>query len=149
MTASLVLLGVLRLTMLATASGDDAAEVERRALQGTWRAVAYEAEEGPLPPEFVRGYRWVVRGNEVTLQAGGQQVAMTLTLGPTHDPKQLDLTATDGPLKEKVATGIYSLSGDTLRVYLNDPPGQGKRPDRFDAKPSAGRVLLSLKREKK
>ena len=100
-------------------------------------------------------------GDKPSGWATDRRAAVTITLDPTKNPKQIDLTTNSGG-QSSVTLGIYQLEGNTLklclapttprRIVVRDGGKQevvvtgGKRPTGFD--PKQGAVLI-LKREKR
>jgi uncharacterized protein (TIGR03067 family) len=99
-----------------------------------------------MPEKFFQGSRLVLKGPQFTYQEAGTTYKGTYKVDVSKKPKQIDMTFTEGPEKDKTMVGIYELEGDTYRVCVN-PTGKG-RPTEFASKPGSGHVLEVLKREK-
>src|SRR5204863_9486648 len=70
----------------------------------------------------------------------------TYRLDPSTDPKQIEMTATEGDAAGKPALGIYAVDGDTLRMcYVL--PGRD-RPGTFESTPGSKAFLVTWKRTK-
>ena len=87
------------------------------------------------------GRCWVRRGDKLIGEG-------TAKFDPTTKPKTIDITFTEGEHKGKTALGIYEFEGDTFRVCITRPGGDG-RPMEFSAKAGSGCTLVVYKREKK
>jgi uncharacterized protein (TIGR03067 family) len=149
----IVLLAVLSggfLTLMAgpwsVAAEEDAARKEYARFEGTWKFVSIEIEGKNMPEKFFKGSRLILKGPQFTYQEGGTTYKGTYKVEVSKKPKQIDMTFTEGPEKDKTMVGIYELDGDTCRVCVN-PTGKG-RPTEFASKPGSGHVLEVLKREK-
>jgi len=115
------------------------AKEELAAWQGTWKLVSLEIDGEPQT--LSQAPQWVVKGDKVFY--GGGPLAV-LTLDATTTPRSLDLRF----LKpEKVYEGVYSLSGDTLKVCVNrQTEGVKERPLGFTTKGKGDWRLLVFKR---
>ncbi len=124
--------------------------------------VTYRNDEYKDAPEIVREMkklqgRWIVPGHPegpvmieddaITWYWGGNQVgtAHRYTLDPSKDPKEIDLTCTQGyPGQRQV--GIYRLKGETLEMSLSGIGADPKRPTKFaDEKSSPGGGWMYVK----
>ena len=78
-------------------------------------------------------------GAEGELCIAGPQVMLKATFTPGHStkPATIDYVNLAGAAKGKSQSGIYELSGDTLRVCMSAPGGP--RPSDFSSKPGDGR----------
>ena len=71
----------------------------------------------------------------------------TYKIDAATNPKALDLTHTSGPDKGQTVLGIYTLTGDSLKICFGDPAGK-QRPTEFAARPNTQHLLVVLKRDK-
>ena len=146
-----LLLTVLAATFLAAttvwpADEGAAAAKEYARFEGTWRFASIEAEGMKLPTEQLKDTRMVLKGNRFTVKEGDVTYKGTFKVDVAKNPKQIDVTFTEGPEKGKTMQGIYELTADTYKVCIGMP---GKpRPKEFVSKPGSGHVLEVLKREK-
>jgi uncharacterized protein (TIGR03067 family) len=111
-------------------------------IQGSWKIVKVDVEGKAPPAEFVEKGKFVFKGNKVSIYQGDAVMEeATFALDTTKKPPTIDLTATAGPGKGKVAYGIYRIEGDKLTLCIGD-----KRPSEFKAQGEVG--VLQLKRVK-
>src|SRR5919201_5906858 len=97
------------------AQGD--ADKGRKELQGEWRAVELQTSGNPAPKEVVEKARLEVKGDEMTWNSGGASVRKSrIRLDPSKTPKEIDITALDGPDRGTTYLGIYSLEKGQLRL---------------------------------
>ncbi len=90
-------------------------------LQGTWQAIGIVSGGSPVPAEIVRKLKYVFRGGRVTLleddaPAGSGDV----TLHTDRLPLAIDVAMTEGQGKGKTVLGIYEVTGDRLRLCIDD-----------------------------
>ncbi|HQR38257.1 MAG TPA: TIGR03067 domain-containing protein [Blastocatellia bacterium] len=107
-------------------------------LQGTWLPSAAELGGTMFPDEIRKTISLVIAGDKYTVTVGKAVDQGTVKLNPATNPRQLDITGTDGPNKGRTILAIYEREGDTLRVCY-DLAGTG-RPTEF--KTSAGSQLF-------
>ena len=118
-------------------------------IQGEWVVVEVETADGVSthsPYEKELGTTVVFEGDAFRMVEGGKVLPdwskVTFTLDPTAETKTFDLHITKG--KERTTgTGIYSLEGGTLVVYLGRV-----RPKDLSAKPNKSTcdAVLRMKR---
>ena len=130
---------------------DAAAKKELKALEGTWRIVALEADGKEAPAGELAGTRLTFKGDEMEQREAGRDRVerLKVTLAPGVSPKHFDLTALTGPeqVKGKTCPGIYKRDGDTLTVCGRTFEALDKgRPAEF--KGGEGLSLLTLERVK-
>ena len=120
--------------IVQAAVGDDAKEI-----QGTWKVVSLVNEgklENPPPMTFAIG-----GGKITTLEGPDAEESGQYRLDSTASPKTIDLIGGEG----QVVRGIYSLSGDELKIYAT---GHGSaRPTEFESQPGSKTGILVLKRQ--
>lgn len=123
------------------------ADKDRKALEGTWKGKG-PAGEGVLVVAFSG------KNFTFTMQEGNDKLVFkgTYKIDPAKNPKQMDLTVTDGPdanFNGKTALAIYELKGDKLKWCANEP-GQEGRPTDFTEKLNDRKVLnITFERQKK
>jgi uncharacterized protein (TIGR03067 family) len=129
------------LLWFAAARADDAKDV-----QGTWEPTSAVLNGQKFPDDMLKTIRLVLTDGKYALKLGEQTDAGTIKLDPTKKPKEMDITGTEGPNKDKTFPCIYELKGDTLTVcYSLD----GKdRPKEFKAETGSGQFLATYKRAK-
>ena len=96
----------------------------------------------PMDPAMVKWCKRITRGN-VTKVVAGPQVFLNarFSLDLTKSPHAIDYFNIDGAHKGKSQTGIFELSGDTLRICVS-APGQ-PRPSNFSSKSVDGRSFTT------
>lgn len=132
--------------VMAADTPEDAARKEYARFEGAWKIVSVEVEGKKLPETFFKGSGLVLKGPEFTYQEGGRTTKGAYRVDVSKKPKQIDITFSEGPQKDKTLLGIYELEGDTYRLCLN-PTGKD-RPTEFTSKPGSGHVLEILQRQK-
>lgn len=70
----------------------------------------------------------------------------TVKLAPGANPKELDITGTEGPNEGRTILAIYEHDGDTLRICY-DLSGTG-RPTAFETAEGTRLFLVTYRREK-
>ena len=141
--ASLLLIG-----LGAVQAGDAAKDKEK--LKGSWDGVE-QTRDGQF--RVLKEGAWTITfaGDKVTLGGGsvGGKKEFRVKLDPAKKPKAIDLTALDGPFKDKVVLAIYQLEGDTLKLCFTENAKEGvskERPKEFASKVDSGVNLFILKR---
>jgi RNA polymerase sigma-70 factor (ECF subfamily) len=133
----------------AADKAEDEADKEVKLLQGEWKFVAVESDGKSTRDEVLQRMKWTFKGTElISHNADGSESKSTFKIAPGKAPKEIDLTALDGDLKDKTTEGIYELEGGRLKVCLRDPKGKETgRPKKFDSTGSSGLLLLTLEKE--
>ena len=76
----------------------------------------------PLAQEMVNWCKRITRGNRSKVTAGPQvMVDVTFTTDESAMPKQINYVNLSGKDKDKAQSGIYELSGNTLRLCVSLP----------------------------
>lgn len=144
------LVTALALTFLLAANPpanqDKAVKEELDKLQGTWRITSLEMDGKPIPQEFLKEAKIIVKGDKFESRVGVPYTG-TVKIDPTQKPKTIDLVFESGPEKGNTSLGIYELDGDTWKICLG--VNTMERPTEFAAKPGTGFALEKLTREKK
>jgi len=138
------------LTLPAGARPDEAGDKAAKELEGLWMVVGIESNGRAAAGEDVKDMRWSIREGEIRARdPDGSTSCMTFTLSPGKNPKEIDVTALDGPQKGKMGLGIYELKDGRLRVCLRDWEAAAKgRPTEFAAGKGSGLGLITLERAK-
>lgn len=136
-------LSLVLLFPLVARSGDGK---DGDALQGTWVPTAAELGGVPYPDEVRNVIKLVVKDDTYTVTVGEQVDHGTVKLNPEAQPKQMDITGTEGPNQGKTIPAIYEQDGDTLRVCY-DLSGQS-RPTEFKTDKGTQLFLVTYQREK-
>jgi uncharacterized protein (TIGR03067 family) len=118
-----------------TAVGDDAKDIE-----GTWKVVSLANDGSPrAESEMI----FVIGGGKITPIVGGKaKNTGRYDLDATTTPKSIDLL--ESP--RGIARGIYSLSGDELKMCIAEKPG-APRPTKFEPEATSGTAVVVLKRQ--
>jgi uncharacterized protein (TIGR03067 family) len=116
-------------------------------IQGGWDVVSLVEEGKAIPAEETKALQVTVKGARLTIAKDGKVASdYTIKLDPTQMPKTLDMTITEGNDKGKVAPGIYTVNGDTLKICVDED--LKARPASFDAKDTKTCSVITLKRKK-
>jgi uncharacterized protein (TIGR03067 family) len=144
MITRLLAVGAVAFLVGAGPAKADPAEMDTKALQGTWEAV----EQQPLQPvpDVTHLRKVVIAGGTLTWHYGrGEQPTVTdsaYKLDPAAKPKAIDFVPASGTEKGKTYLGIYELDGDSLKICYRGPGEE--RPTVFATKDGA--MLYVLKR---
>jgi uncharacterized protein (TIGR03067 family) len=125
----------LGLPSLPMSSRRDMAKMDEQQVQGAWQAVKIVMGGRSVPTEVVTTLKYVFEGAKVSLWEGDKETGGgTFSLGPTREPKAIDVSLAEGPEKGKTVSGIYEVEGDRLRMCLGE-----ERPAEFRG---AGKAAL-------
>jgi uncharacterized protein (TIGR03067 family) len=142
----------LAMVLFITRSACCPAADERDGNQGTWQMVTAEIAGQKMPDAFAKSTRLVVQGDKYTVTVTSERTDQgavhrtdkgIVKLNAAANPKQMDITGTDGPNKGKTFKAIYERHGDSLRVCY-DLSGQS-RPTEFKTKPGTPSFLATYK----
>jgi uncharacterized protein (TIGR03067 family) len=126
------------------AQGD--AEKSSKELQGEWRAIEFQIGGSPAPKEVVQKARLSITGDQMTWDSGGTSVRKSrIRLDPSKSPKEIDITALEGPGKGTTYPGIYSLEKGRLRLCYSHTKD---RPKSFTTERGGLQELIILERVK-
>jgi uncharacterized protein (TIGR03067 family) len=94
-----------------------ASELDLRALQGTWKQVAFEEDDNPDAPDSygdTSGSLTTFRGNHFSVRGNSGQLLLegTFALDASTTPKSIDWTDSIGADAGKTLPAIYELEGD-------------------------------------
>ena len=93
------------------------------------------------------GGKFTFDGENMVVQIEDKEHKATFKLDASKKPKQMDVTPSDGPEKDKVLEGIYALTDDELKICIAHHAGT-ERPKEFESKEGTGHLLVTLKRAK-
>jgi len=144
MTLKLCSASALALSLSIAVAGGDAKDDD--GIQGTWLPTVAELAGKEFPEEIRKTIKLVLKGDTYTVTVGKVIDKGTVKRNPSAKPKELDITGTEGPNKDKTFLAIYELEGDTLRVCY-DLSGKG-RPAEFKTTTGTQLYLVTYKREK-
>lgn len=119
---------------------------DSEAIQGTWKAVALEANGNAAPAAIVASLKLVFKDNTVTFTPGEPGFTnYTFKLDPDAKPAVFAMTHADGSQKGKTSNGIYLLNGDQLKLCF--APGD-ETPGELTAESGSGQAVYTLERVK-
>ncbi len=146
--ASLLILSLVAIGPCAAADpDDDAIKNELKKHQGTWIATSSIHDDQAAPEGIVRSIKRIVSDDHVVWERDGKRFAGTkIELGPTREPKTIDLIPDGGPKRGEHVLGIYKLEGDVLTI-CTAASGQ-PRPKQFKAGKGSGCTLQTFQRER-
>src|SRR4051794_9460525 len=121
-------LTALLLAPLVAFADDDAPNVEREKLQGTWISVkGYKANGEELPPEVHKeaNFRVTISGETLTNSTAiGRPATFKFTLDPNQSPKAIDLISNRAGAPPRL--GIYRVKDDTLEISWGGSSSLGR-----------------------
>jgi uncharacterized protein (TIGR03067 family) len=128
----------------ADAARQEAVQLARQQLQGTWRAAA--GAIGGSARRTGMDVRFKIAGDKIVMDLDGRWEG-TFTLDPTQSPKRINLTARspDGKHSEAIR-GVFEVRGDDLCVCLAFD--DDTRPDTLRSAIGSRQVSLTLRRER-
>ena len=116
-------------------------KTDKDGFQGDWEVISAEKAGEKIAEEMLNQIKIKFTGDKLVLDLFGTKQEGTFKLDPTKKPKTIDLT-----LDDKTSSGIYELTGDTLKIALAEP---GKaRPKDFNGTAGTENSQVSLKRGK-
>jgi uncharacterized protein (TIGR03067 family) len=121
------------------------ANADREKLVGDWTVLSGQENGKALPAEKVKGKRVVITKDTITVhEENNQKRVMSYKLDATANPKQIDMTTTEGSDKGKTSHGIYALEGDSLKICFAQPGHE--RPKDFTTKEGSNDMMFVMKR---
>jgi len=135
-------------TALLSPVVDDAKHPDLVAMQGEWGCTLNIRNGQRQPEEVVETLFRDIKDDVVTISLYDRVLQKgKLKLNPNTTPKQIDVTALEGPAKDKVSPGIYEIKDGVLRICSAQP---GKdRPTAFESKEGSNHSLTEWKLNKK
>jgi len=116
-------------------------------LEGEWSMVSGTIDGQTMDPNGVKYGKRITHGSETSVLFGPQvYFKATVTADPSHTPRTIDYTFTQGPNTGKVQHGIYELSGTTATICMG--AAGADRPTDFSTKPGDGKTLTVWKLDK-
>ncbi|MCI0541767.1 MAG: TIGR03067 domain-containing protein [Verrucomicrobiales bacterium] len=109
-------------------------------IEGTWSCVAATVDGKPLPSTTTDLLRLTLTKDRYKTEKGSEVLFdSTYNIDPSKNPKEINMVGTEGELTGKLAPGIFSYDGKTLRLcYVM--PGL-PRPKTFES-PEGSKVFL-------
>ena len=126
-------------------TGDAAAEW--KAIKGVWAAESAELGGKAMQPEMIKNWRLALGDGKYVFKGAEQPDEGAVKIHPDKKPKEMEITGTNGPNKDKTYQCIYEITGDKMKVCY-DLSGSG-RPTEFKTKPQTLLFLATYVREKK
>jgi uncharacterized protein (TIGR03067 family) len=133
------------LTLAAYRPDPDPVADDRKALEGAWKVVLFEAEGKAIADKV--GTRIVFAKGVMTIKGKKSDEPLSFRLDPMKQPKEITLApAKFGPAPEDGFRGIYKIEKGKVTICFNKDP-EGARPKAFESKDRQD--LVVLEREKK
>ncbi len=131
---------------------DDTSKKGQDKLDGTWTLTDVDmgTTGGKKPSaEDLKSTTLTFQGDKLTLTNRGKAQPATYKVDAGKKPAEIDISPTEGPEKGKTMKGIYSLSGDTLKVAFSRD--ESARPTELTGKSESGKevMVMIFTREKK
>jgi uncharacterized protein (TIGR03067 family) len=135
---------ILTTPLVLSADDKDDVQKELKALQGTWKAVALEADGMSLPKTSVPDFTFVIGADgKSTGKIAKMEYGATITVDPKKNPKTMDNLHESGASKGKKQFAVYKLEGDKLTVCITAPGKmESDRPKDFNTKDTANVVFV-------
>lgn len=123
-----------------------AVDADLKMLQGTWNLIAVaQGGENQPPTGELTNVQVEISGNTRTLKSGDRILSRSVfRISPLASPKGIDVTMTEGSLKDTTILGIYELRQDTQRLCLS--LCWSGRPGEFSTQANVGQTLTTFKR---
>lgn len=116
-------------------------------LSGIWEFGPGLADGIATNPEARAGVRLKVMGDQFILDDPMQGIDRgSFTVDPSQCPKTVVIRHLEGPLKGRVARGLYEIDGDVFRICV--PLGESDPPTELKAGAGSGHALQELRRIK-
>jgi len=133
--------------LAAAGAGGDASRKDLKLLQGTWVLAAMEANGKEVPVEKLQHTILIIKEDTYTVKIKDKVMSVVrIKLDAAKDPRQIDMTFTDGAAKDKVGKGIYLITGDTFKMCRGLDPDQD-RPREFATWPDTNVFVVTWKRQ--
>lgn len=129
----------------AQGAQDDPAKKDLKGFEGTWVIAALEVNGKDVPTQNLEGTSVTIKGTSYTVKVKDTLFPMVIKLDPSKDPKEIDMTPTEGDKKDQVHKGIYKLEKDTFRICRGLRPDQN-RPNQFGTWPGTDYFVVTWKR---
>lgn len=139
---------IVLISLLFTSVEQPAKHPDYQAMQGEWGCTLNIRAGQKQPVEVFETLFRDVKDDVVTISLFDKPLQKgKFTLNPNVTPKQIDVTALEGPAKDKVTLGIYELKDGVLRI-CSSPTGS-PRPTTFESKEGSNLSLTEWKLNKK
>jgi uncharacterized protein (TIGR03067 family) len=140
-----MLLALAVLMLLAGGLSGNAAQQKEDPLQGMWSLVSLEVNGEALPVDKIKDSRLSIKGDTYSFRLREMGLALTYRADLSKDPKTLDMTVTEGPMKGKTYHAIFTFENGNLKICRNLEPDR-VRPNRFGSRPDSGLMVIVWKR---
>jgi len=138
---------ILALCALSFVSSPVCPTMNAEEIQGEWSCVSAVIDGKPLPKSTVMALRLKLTADRFRTERESEVLFdSTYTLNSSAEPRQINMTGTEGDLAGKEAQGIYLLEGNTLKICYT-MPGQ-RRPATFESLPGSKAYLITWTRQK-
>jgi uncharacterized protein (TIGR03067 family) len=138
---------ILALCALSIISSPVCPTMKAEEIQGEWSCVSAVIDGKALPKSTVMVLRLKLTADRFRTERESEVLFdSTYTLNSSAEPRQINMTGTEGDLAGKEAQGIYLLEGNTLKICYT-MPGQ-KRPATFESLPGSKAYLITWTRQK-
>lgn len=153
-----LLLGVMGMTGILAARGNNPAPDDLGGLQGNWKPLQCEYQGVPqMPTDVMKQVTAVFDKSEYHLYfldkgKDGEPKVLRLALANVSldqatNPKSITFEFADGPLRGQKRHGIYELAGNQLKMCYG--PSEKPKPTEFKAPPGSGYFLETWARQVK
>ncbi len=119
---------------------------DSNSIESTWVPSAAELGGKIFPDEIRKTITLVIKDDRYIVTVGKEIDQGTVKLNPAANPKQIDITGTDGPNKGRIIPAIYERDGDNLRICY-DLSGKN-RPAEFGSEAGTQLFLVTYRQEK-
>jgi len=147
LTVSLAFLAASVLTASDDAK-EQAIKKDRKAMEGTWRAVSLEVNGNKSAENDARKIVVINHADGTwTLKVDDKEISKgTNKIDPTKKPKTIDFTPTEGEGKGKEFLGIYEQGRKSRKLCFVE--SSKERPTEFSSPVGSNRILVIFEREK-
>lgn len=115
-------------------------------LEGAYRIVSAERVGKVAAKETIDPVRITIKGDEFTLNLGGDEKKARIKVDATKTPHTIDISPADGPERGKTFPGIVKVEkGEVTLAYVEKD--KAERPKDFKAEGEV--VVLKLKKDEK
>ncbi len=141
-----VLASLVSVAGLAAAPSDELIEREHKRLEGTWRVVSAEVEGTPIPAREFRDLQLTFKDGKFKAKRGDEEAQEgTYAIDPSRNPREMDITRTNGPAQGQKQLAVYSITGNLLKICSYESGTE--RPSGFDTRDRPGCTLMTLRRQ--
>lgn len=131
------------LLLISSAVPDD--KKNNEPFQGKWKIESMQVNGQTVAKDQFDKAVVTVTGDERILREGEEvRSRAKYKVDPTKNPRTIDISISEGPLKDKTLKGIYEFKDDT--VTINVALEGTERPTDFSCKSESGRLLQVFKR---